>query len=157
MVARTQAVSESPRVRRALAGYIWLVVTLNAAAWLGEVVPSLWSDRPESITDGLGVATNPVYIQDLVFWLPAAAIIGWWLWSGRSLGIVLAGGLLGFWVLESVSIAIDQAFGVAADPSSQVVSTALIPGFIVLATAQALATGLHFRDVQPHALRGGSL
>ena len=152
MVARTQSVSESPRARRWLAGYIWLVVILNSVAWLRGVVPSLWSDRPESITDGLGVATNPVYIQDLGFWLPVAAMIGWWLWSGRSLGIVLAGGLLAFWILESVSIAVDQAFGVAADPSSLVVSTALIPGFLVLATAQAVAFVLHIRAVQPRAL-----
>jgi len=151
MVARTQSVSESPRARRWLAGYIWLVVILNSVAWLRGVVPSLWSDRPESITDGLGVATNPVYIQDLGFWLPVAAMIGWWLWSGRSLGIVLAGGLLAFWILESVSIAVDQAFGVAADPSSLVVSTDLIPGFLVLATAQAVAFVLHVRAVQPRA------
>ena len=119
------------------------------------MVPSLWSDRPESITDGLGVATNPVYIQDLGFWLPVAAMIGWWLWSGRSLGIVLAGGLLAFWILESVSIAVDQAFGVAADPSSRVVSTALIPGFLVLATAQAVAFVLHVRAVQPAPAEAG--
>ena len=67
---------------------------------------------------------------------------------GRSLGIVLAGGLLSFWVLESVSIAVDQALGVAADPSSPVVSTALIPGFIVLGAAQALVLVLHVRAVQ---------
>ena len=139
MAARTHAVSESPRVRHWLAGFIWAVVVLNCVAWLSRIIPSVLSDRPESITDGLGVATNPVYVQDLGFWLPAAAVIGWWLWSGRSLGIVLAGGLLSFWALESVSIAVDQALGVAADPSSPVVSTALIPGFIVLGAAQALA------------------
>ena len=63
----------------------------------------------------------------------------------------LAGGLLAFWILESVSIAVDQAFGVAADPSSLVVSTDLIPGFLVLATAQAVAFVLHVRAVQPRA------
>jgi len=155
MVAQAQSVSESTRARRWLAGYIWVIVALNAVAWLRPVIPSAWSDRPESITDGLGVATNPVYVQDLAFWLPTAAIIGWWLWSGRSLGIVLAGGLLGFWILESVSIAVDQALGVAADPSSPVVSTSLIPGFLVLATAQALALILHLRAVQSRTLRNG--
>ena len=85
--------------------------------------------------------------------MPAAAIIGWWLWLGRSVGMVLAGGLLGFWILESVSIAVDQGLGVAADPSSPVVSTTLIPGFLVLAAAQALAIVLHIRAVQPRALR----
>jgi hypothetical protein len=149
MAARTHAVSESPRVRRWLAYYIWVVVVLNCVAWLSRIIPSVLSDRPESITDGLGVATNPVYVQDLGFWLPAASVIGWWLWSGRSLGIVLAGGLLTFWVLESVSIAVDQALGVAADSSSPVVSTALIPGFLVLGAAQALALTLHIRAVQP--------
>ena len=79
-------------------------------------------------------------------------MIGWWLWSGRPLGIVLAGGLLAFWILESVSIAVDQALGVAADPSSLVVSTALIPAFLVLATGQAVAFVLHVRAVQPRAL-----
>jgi hypothetical protein len=156
MVAGTQTVRESARARRWLAGYIWLVVVLNSVAWLRPVIPSVWSDRPESITDGLGVATNPVYVQDLAFWLPTAAIIGWWLWSGRSLGVVLTGGLLGFWILESVSIAVDQALGVAADPSSPVVSTALLPGFLVLAAAQALALVLHLRAVQPRTLRSGS-
>ena len=75
-------------------------------------------------------------------------MIGWWLWSGRSIGIVLAGGLLSFWALESVSIAVDQALGVAADPSSPVVSTALVPGFIVMGAAQALLLALHIRAVQ---------
>ncbi|HSU35747.1 MAG TPA: hypothetical protein VLJ88_08805 [Propionibacteriaceae bacterium] len=156
MVAGSQSVSESPRARRWLAGFIWLVVALNSAAWLRAVIPSMWSDRPESVTDGLGVATNPVYVQDLAFWLPTAAIIGWWLWSGRPLGIVLAGGLLGFWLLESVSIAVDQALGTAADPSSSVVSTAVIPGFLVLATAQALALVLHLRAVQSQTPPSGA-
>jgi hypothetical protein len=147
-VAQTQMASEPQRTRRWLAGYIWLVVGLNSVLWLRGVIPSLLSDRPESIIDGLGVATNPVYIQDLAFWLPTAALIGWWLWFGRPLGIVLAGGLLSFWVFESVSIAVDQALGVAADPLSPVVSTALIPGFIVLAAAQVLAIVLHIRAVQ---------
>ena len=82
MICRTHSVSESPRVRHWVAGYVWAVVVLNAVAWLSGIMPSVLSDRPESITDGLGVATNPVYVQDLGFWLPAAAVIGWWLWSG---------------------------------------------------------------------------
>lgn len=158
MVARTQTASQSLRGRRWLAGYIWAVVVLNAVAWLSRIIPSLLSDRPESITDGMGVATNPVYVQDLGFWLPTAAVIGWWLWSGRAIGIVLAGGLLSFGVLESVSIAVDQALGVAADPSSPVVSTVLIPGFVVLGATQALVLVLHVRSVRstPRAPAQGS-
>ncbi len=148
MICRTHSVSESPRVRHWVAGYVWAVVVLNSVAWLSNILPSVLSDRPESIIDGLGVATNPIYVQDLGFWLPAAAVIGWWLWFGRSLGIVLAGGLLIFWVLESFSIAVDQALGVAADPSSPVVSITLIPGFIVLGAVQALVLVLHVRAVQ---------
>ena len=86
MICRTHSVSESPRVRHWVAGYVWAVVVLNSVAWLSNILPSVLSDRPESIIDGLGVATNPVYVQDLGFWLPAAAVIGWWLWFGRSLG-----------------------------------------------------------------------
>ena len=39
MVARTHSVSESPRARRWLAGYIWSVVVLNSVAWLSGIGP----------------------------------------------------------------------------------------------------------------------
>jgi hypothetical protein len=46
---------------------------------------------------------------------------------------VLAVAGLVMWVLESISVAIDQAYGAAADPSSSVVSVSLTPVFAVTA------------------------
>jgi hypothetical protein len=117
---------------RLTAGYLWLVTALNAAIWLRGILPSAIAERPAAVTDGLGVATNPVYIQDLALGLPAAAVTGVLLWRGRPGSASLAIAVLTYWAIESVSIAVDQWFAVAADSATTIASASVVPVFVVL-------------------------
>jgi hypothetical protein len=119
--------------RRGVAAYIWVVVAFNALAWLGKIVPGLLKDGSPDFLRGTGMTTNIVYVQDLALWLPLMAVIAAWLWHERRWGPVLATAGLVMWVLESISVAIDQAYGAAADPSSPVASATLTPVFAALA------------------------
>jgi hypothetical protein len=134
---------------RALAVYTWVVVLANAAAWLAAIVPALSRAESPAFLDGTGLTTNPVYVQDLAVWLPLAAVAAGWLWRGRPRGTVLVGGFLAMWVLESVSIAVDQWFGAQADPRSSVVSSALVVPFVALAAVSAVALLGLLRRLQP--------
>ena len=118
---------------RGVAAYVWVVAGLNALLWLANVVPALGDPHPTPMLAGTGVTTNAIYVQDLAVWLPLMAVAAAWLWRRQARGavVVLAG--LGLWCIEAVSIAVDQSFGVAADPSSTVVSTALVVPSLVLA------------------------
>jgi hypothetical protein len=123
---------------RLTAWYIWLVVALNALAWLGRVLPATFGGDPEFL-DGTGLTTNPVFVQDLGFWLPLAAFIGWLVWTGTARGGLLSGALLVFWLLESVGVAIDQGFGHAADPQSDVATLGGMWLFVGLSVVTATA------------------
>ena len=142
----------TPRgARRVVASYLLVTAALNAALWLSTIIPSIVSRSPGAVVEGLGVATNPVWVQDLAFWIPAMVIVAHRVWSGRAEGMMLAGSALVFAVLESVSIAVDQAFGVAADPTSPVVSLAVVPVFVVLAClASGMAIFLVAVSDEPH-------
>ena len=63
------------------------------------------------------------------------AVAAAWLWRRRPWGYLIVGAGLVMWVIESVSIAVDQWYGHAADPGSSVASAALVPAFAVLALA----------------------
>lgn len=117
---------------RGVAAYVWVVAGLNAIAWLARIVPSLGA-YPTPMLEGTGVETNAIYVQDLAVWLPLAAVAALWLWRREARGGVVVTALLGMWVIEGVSIAVDQWFGALADPASTVVSTALVAPFLVLA------------------------
>ncbi len=127
---------------RGLSILIWAIVLFNALAWLQVVVPALLSEDPGSFLDGLGVATNAIYVQDLVVWLPLMATAAWWMWQRRPLGIFLTGSWLAFGFMEAVSIAVDQWFGHRADPLSPHASTGVIPLMIALAVINLV--GLYF-------------
>jgi len=68
---------------RAIAGYTWVVVVLNALAWLRPVWRATLSQEPSAILAGTGTTTNAVYVQDLGFWLPLMGVAGTWLWLRR--------------------------------------------------------------------------
>jgi hypothetical protein len=118
---------------RPVAGYLWLIAALNALLWISTIGPSIVADRPGAVTDGLGVATNPVFVQDLAIWLPAAALAALGLWRRRPWGALLSGAVLVFWFIESIGIAVDQWFGSTADPASTVTSMTMVPAFAALA------------------------
>jgi hypothetical protein len=123
------------RTRRAIAVVVWVVAGLNALAWLRGIVAGLVQPDSAAILAGTGLTTAPGYIQDLAFWLPLMAVCGWWLWRGQLRGHLIGTALLVAWVAESVTIAVDQFMGAAADRSSSVVSSSMTPVFIAVALA----------------------
>lgn len=116
------------------AGFILGLVVLNGAVWLSGVLPALVARDPGSMLAGTGLTTNPVYVQDLAFWLPAFAWIAVGLWRGDGSRTPLGASVLCYWVLESASVAVDQWWGHHADPSSTVVSVSAVPLFVVVGT-----------------------
>jgi hypothetical protein len=110
---------------RGVATYVWVIAALNAAAWLAMVTPSL-VPYPTPMLQGTGVQTNAIYIEDLAVWLPLAAVAALWLRRRETRGAVVVGAVVGLWVIESVSIAVDQWFGGHADPSSSVASLTMV-------------------------------
>ncbi|HKY48039.1 MAG TPA: hypothetical protein VJQ79_08690 [Acidimicrobiia bacterium] len=127
---------------RGLAVFVWAIVALNALAWLQVVVPAVLSDDPTSFLDGLGVATNAIYVQDLAVWLPVMAVAAWWMWNRRPRGVLLTGSWLAFGILEGIGIAVDQWFGHEADPGSPHASLEVIPMMVGLAIVNLV--GLYF-------------
>ena len=117
---------------RGIAVYVWVIAGLNTAAWLAKVTPSL-GPYPTPMLAGTGVQTNAIYVQDLAIWLPLAAVAALWLLRREARGVVVVAAVLGLWVIEGVSVAVDQWFGVHADPSSEVVSLTLVAPFLALA------------------------
>lgn len=127
---------------RGLAVLVWIIVALNLLAWLRVVIPAVLAEDPASFLDGLGVATNAIYVQDFTLWLPLMALAAWWTWNRKPLGIFLTGSWLVFGVIESIGIAVDQWFGHRADPLSPHASFEVIPLMIALATVNLI--GLYF-------------
>lgn len=136
---------------RGLAILVWVIVAVNALAWLQVIVPAVFSDDPGSFLDGLGVATNAVYVQDLVVWLPLMTVAAWWMWQRRPIGIFLTGSWLAFGVMEGIGIAVDQWFGHQADPSSSFASLGVIPLMLGLALVNLVGLYLYLRG---HPERG---
>jgi hypothetical protein len=132
---------------RALAIYVWVIALLNAAAWLVQVVPGVLTSEPPAFLAGTGLTTNPIYAQDLSFWLPLAAVAAFWLWRRRPWGYVLVGALLTFWLMESIGVAVDQTFGHAADPASPVASAAMVPLFAVLGLVGLVPVFFYYRHL----------
>jgi hypothetical protein len=123
----------SPRLpARGIATYVWVVVVLNTVAWLSVEVPAVIRGDAAHL-EGTGMPTNAFHVVDLALWLPLAAVAALWLWRRRPWGVLVVGGMLAFWVVESIGIAVDQWLGSIADPASPVVSMSLVPAFLVLA------------------------
>ena len=135
---------------RGIAVYMWTVVALNAAAWLARIIPAVARGGTPAYLRGTGLPVNVVYVQDLALWLPLLAVAAAWLWRRRPWGYLLVGAGLVMWVLESVSIAVDQWYGHAAAPASPVASGALVPAFALLAAIGLIPAGLLL-----HGLSGG--
>lgn len=132
---------------RGLATYALIIVVVNALAWLQNVLPGMLSSVPPSWLDGTGTSTNAIYVQDLAFWLPLAAVAAVLLWRRRPWGFLAIGPILTYWVIESVGVAVDQWFGHAADPSSTVVSVVMVPAFGVLALVGLIPLYIYFRHL----------
>ena len=119
---------------------LWSLAYLGASPelWrvgkaIAEQAPVRGVAYPTPMLAGTGVQTNALYIQDLAVWLPLAAVAALWLRRRQPRGAVIVGALLGLWVIEGVSVATDQWFGVQADPGSSLVSLSLVGPFLALA------------------------
>src|ERR1700694_5479309 len=132
---------------RGLAIYALVIVMLNALAWLRHIVPSVLSSAPPGWLDGTGLSTNPIYVQDLAFWLPLMAVAASWLWRRQAWGYLLVGWVITMWVIESLSVAVDQWMGSAADSTSTVASAAMTPVFGLLALVGLIPLYVYFHHL----------
>jgi hypothetical protein len=134
---------------RPVAGYLLAITAANSVLWLSSVVSGLGNtDHPKPV-DGTGLVTNPVIVQDLAVWLPLAALAGVWLWQRKPWGLVLGAAVTTMWVMEAISVAVDQWMGATADPSSPVVSKSIVPMFAVLAVVGVGVLVALLRDADP--------
>ena len=111
--------------------YMAVVVTLNTLLWLRGVAAAVVADEPTSFLADTGLTTNPVYVQDLAFWLP---VMAWLAYSAfavrRDRWLLVAGGLV-FWVIEGIGVAVDQWMGYRADPTTVWASMGAVWLFVV--------------------------
>ena len=141
-----------PLPRRGIAIYAWIVAVLNALIWLRTIIPTMTADHPGSVLLGTGVATNPVYIQDLAIWIPLAVVGATWLWKVLPWGYLLTASLLTLWVIEALGIAVDQWFGSQADPNTDFASAAMTPAFLAWALVGRVPLALALRPLRRAAL-----
>jgi hypothetical protein len=132
---------------RGIAIYTIVIVVLNALIWLRGIVPTIFATGSPAFLNGTGVATNIVYIQDLAFWLPLMAVAAIWLYRRQPWGYLIIGSVLTMWVIESVSIAVDQWFGHNAAPASSIASVAFTPIFAVLAVVGIIPLYFYYRNL----------
>lgn len=144
---------------RLVGGSLLAFASLNAVAWLVQIVPTIGDDRPAAVLDGSGLITSVVWVQDLAFWLPLAMLVGAWCRQRRREGVFLAGAMLTFYVVECLSIASDQWWGARADSSwPQWASMAAVPMFVALAVVIALPLIPYYRHLdasEPSRTAGG--
>jgi hypothetical protein len=132
---------------RGIAIYAGALATLNALVWLRTIVPAIFSDDPAAFLDGVGVTTNPVFVEDLAIWLPLLVAGAWWLWKRLPLGELTVGGMLVLLLLESVGVATDQWFGAMADSSTPFASMAAVPLFAALGVVGAIPLFFYLRHL----------
>lgn len=132
---------------RALAATVAMIAVGNAVAWLGNVMPAVLSTKSAAFLAGTGLSTNPIYVQDLSFWIPAMAVSAVWMWYRRPWGLVLGGATFVFGFIEAISIAVDQWMGSAADPSSTVASAMAAPIFGTVALIALIPIFFYFRNL----------
>ena len=132
---------------RPLAAYIGAIAVLNAAAWFAGLLPSLF-DKSPAFLDGTGLITNPVYVQDLAFWIPLMAVSAVLLWRRQPWGYVLVGAQLVYFLIESICVGVDQWMGGTADPASAVASTAMTPVFAVIALIGIIPLVVYMRAIR---------
>jgi hypothetical protein len=155
---RALAMRFSPRVPiRGIAAYVWVVVALNTAGWLTRIGPAIAHAGAPGYLRGTGLTTNVVYVQDLAWWLPLMALAAAWPWRRQPRGYLIVSAGLVMWVIESISIAVDQWYGHAADPASAVASAALVPAFAGIALIGLVPIYYLLRDFghgQPATISG---
>ena len=118
---------------RLVASFLGVAALLNELVWLLRVSPVMRTGEiPPAVVDS-GLTTNPVLVQDLAFWLPAALVVSVATWRRSSTAVLVAGSYLTFWVLEGITVASDQYWGARADASHpELASFDAVPGALVV-------------------------
>lgn len=132
---------------RGIAVYAVVLAVLNAVVWLRTILPATLSETPSAFLQGSGMTTNPVFVQDLAFWLPLLVAGGWWLWRRSPWGELIVGAMLVMLVLEGIGVASDQWFGATADPGTPFASLSAVPLFFGLAVVGAVPLVFYFRHL----------
>jgi len=132
---------------RGLVAYLLVVVALNAAAWLVQIVPAMLRPGPPAFLAGTGLTTNPVFVLDLGVVLPLTTVAALRLLKREAWGCLVSGSLLAMLVIESLSVGVDQWLGHAADPASSVASGAMAPVFVAVAVAGLVPLAIFLRHV----------
>jgi hypothetical protein len=132
---------------RSVGGFALVIAALNAAAWLSAIVPALVQSRPESLMQGTGLLTNPVYVQDLAIWLPLLATAAVACWRRRPWGMFITGAMLAMLTLEGIGVATDQWFGSRADPFSPAASMTMVPAFAMVAVITGTGLGIYLHHL----------
>ena len=133
---------------RPIAVYVWVIVVLNGALWLKTAASGMGAEGTPEFLVGTGLPTNPVYVEDLVFWLPLMAVAAWWLWRRLDRGYVVIGAMLVMWFVESITVAVDQWMGHRADPTSDVATLGGAYLFAALAVIGIAPLTAFFRHVR---------
>ena len=94
-----------PRAPRRMAGWFLIVVAaVFAALWLSDIVPAVLAAQVPAGARELGLASNPVHVLDLSFYLPAAFATGVLLLRRHPWAYATAPGLLVFLTLTGLPI-----------------------------------------------------
>ena len=118
------------------------VATLFAFLWLSEIVPDLLAGDPSSSANDWDVPTNPVHVLDLGLFLPAAVMTGVSLKRGQHIGLLLAPGMLIWFVLTCLPILLTPVVATvrSADPGwGAVVPVAVIGVAALVALRRTVA------------------
>jgi hypothetical protein len=132
---------------RSVAAFALAIAVMNAAVWLAAIVPALLGSDPASLMKGTGLLTNPVYVQDLAFWLPLLTVAAVACWHRRTWGQLVTGAMLVMLTLEGLGVATDQWFGSRADPTSPAASMAVVPAFAALAVVIGTVLALYLHQI----------
>jgi hypothetical protein len=127
---------------RGIAVYLGVLQGLFALLWLKDVLPAIVVNGMPHALQGTGMITNPVEMTDFAFSFPLTALMIVLLWHRRPWGYLMAGAVLVYGVLETVSVAVDQTFGHLQDPSQ---SVAMVPVFVVMALIGLYPAVVFFR------------
>jgi hypothetical protein len=132
---------------RVLAVYLLINAALFLLLWLQATVPAVLSSDPPAFLVGTGMTTGPVQILDLGFTLPLMAVTAVLLWRRRAWGLLLTGSLLVMLGIETLSIAVDQWLGHAADPASPAAAAEIVPVMLGLTVIGLVALGVYLRGM----------
>ena len=140
--------SLSPRTpTKFVAGSALVIMVVNTAAWLSGIVPAVLSDDPRRLLTDTGLLTNPVYVQDLAIWLPLLGAAAVATWRRRAWGQLITAAMLTVFVLECLTISVDQYVGSHADPTSSGSSMTMVPAFAIAALVIAIPLVVILRNV----------